>query len=480
MSDIRGGILKALQEERKPSWRPALMGFLVFAAAFLFFHFFLRSFWAEPPGSFVWISLLWSIGIGLGVALYQRPQTRIEVRGFWSPLILGKVLIVGVLSMCLQLVLCPHFAFLSGQLPGLDFFEHVVAFYSRVGGERGCLVLCGISFGIFSAAFALFWVRKSLCFEHLKPIVFASAALLFVTLPVSLWLFENEHHEASPLFWVLGLAIGIFLSALLAYVLANHRRIKTAIPADLADFDLLYRRERSALRDKASAQGTSPFFDKAESHIYSDWLIPCVLQTGWDYGDEYYLAGFPDLSEVLDRSAQEPQLHQDVWKGYRKSGMSSFGRLLHRHLRGKLLIDLGSGRPGVSVAPRLIAEELKAAAYVGVDLALSESFMRKAEFNLWPDAMSFKSFFIRADVGEFVASLRPSAAYAVHIAGMELINPQSADSRLSVQGLMQSLQKALLPGGCLVLGAASHDFKPKEEDFKFIGQDRYHRLFLRR
>lgn len=480
MRDVRASILKAVEEERGSKLRPWIAGLVALVLSLLFLILGVGGFWQDRPDSFLLISILWSLALGAGVFLFFQPQARMEIRGFWSSLVLAKILIVAVLGCSIQLVLCPHFAFLDHQLPGFNFFSHVVEFYSKIAGHTGCLLLCGATFGAITAILGFVWIRRSLSLTHCRPIAWAALCVAVVALPVGFWQFSHSHHVAGSMFWGIGLVGGILLSAVLVFTFSRKEDLSIAVPADLRDFDLLYRTHSSHLESVESPH----FFDQGESHLYSDWLLPSCIQTGWDYGDEYYLAGFPDLSEVLERETSSIRVHFEIWQEYRRNGLTPLGRLLQKHLRGRVFIDLGSGRIEKSVVPRLIAEEFEAAFYLGVDQNLKASEIRRAEFQLDENRTAFRSLFFKDSALSFLKSMKPGIAGVVHIAGFELRNSASADSRLEVLEIMQELHRILSPGSVLLLGAASHDFQPQtgrwKSDFKFIGQNRYYRLFRRR
>ncbi len=480
MSDVRASILRAVEEERSSKLRPGLTGLGALALGLAFLFFVVGRVWQDRPDSFLMVSILWSVAFGAGVFLFFQPQARMEVRGFWSRLVLSKILIVSVLGCSTQLVLCPHFAFLDHQLPGVHFFSYIVEFYTLIAGHTGCLLLCGASFGAITASLGFVWIRRSLSLTHWRAIAWAALCMAVVSLPVGVWQFSQSHHGAGSIFWGIGLVGGILLSAVLVFAFFRKHDVSMAVPGDLRDFNLLYRTHLSHQEGVESPH----FFDQGESHLYSDWLLPSCIQTGWDYGDEYYLAGFPDLSEVLEREASNVRVHADIWQEYRRNGLTPLGRLLRKHLRGRVFIDLGSGRIEKSVVPRLLAEEFEAAFYLGVDQNLKTSEIRRAEFQLDESRTGFRSLFFKDSALSFLKSMKPGIAGVVHIAGFELKNSASADSRLEVLEILQELHRILRPGSVLMLGAASHDFQPQtsrwKNDFKVIGQNRYYRLFRRR
>ncbi len=471
--NVREAIISAVKEEQKPLYPIVLASVLAAILSFAILKFGLGFFWENEPASYGLVSALWALSAGLGAFLLFRPHPRIEVRGFWSMHSFSKTVLITLAVVLLQLVTCPHFAFLSHELPGFSFFSHIINFYMSVGGHAFCLFACGLSFSGIAALVSALWIRRTLDSRTISSWLWAAVIILAIILPVGVLQFQSAsaHHGGSMLYWILGCFAGVLLVVLFFAVL-NSKRIPTAVvPADVQDLEFIYLQSKLG---RATNQ-PSPFFDQGETHLYSDWLMPEVLNTGWDYGDEYYLAGFPDLSELVLRKSDAVQVNQKILEQYQRSGFTKFGALVQKHARDKVFVDLASGRPNASVVPRLVAQVCRSAFYLGVDSALEHSEERKSEFG-----SPFKSFFISADLFDFVSKLKPASNYFVYVAGLELKEPHQVDAKLRCEELQKALTRSLSSGALWLLGAASHDLQPAEKDFKLIAQSRYHRLYRRR
>jgi len=468
MSQIQSTILEALREEKKWYRRRLVISFAAFICAVAVF-FGLAWYWKEAGRSFHVMILFWCSALGAGVFLALKPQPRIELEGYWSSYVLAKLLVVAVLIGFLQLLLCPHFAHLDHDMGGLGFFGAVSDFYVKLGGMKACFFFCGLSFGAIAGLASQWWLRKTSSLTRWRPYLLSSLIVFALLVPINLLQFHSEH-QMLPIYWPFGLFLGVFGGGLLVLLLARRPIRAVGVPSSLEDFQSLYL--TSAV---AGGQRPSIFFEQAETHSYSDWLLPTSFETGWDYGNDFYFAGFPDLSEVLKRDKTSYAWNEDVWKTYRREGMTPLGRKLQEQGRGKLFVDLASGLKNVSCVPRRIAEEIGASFYVGVDQIYSQSELVKEGFR-----QEYSCLYWAGDVFQFVKSMRPSADWVVFLAGLEVKERASGEALLEAQSLMRQLRVAMKKGAVLLLGAASHDFVPPADDFKIIGQDRYHRLYLRR
>jgi hypothetical protein len=472
MSEIKSAILGALREEKKWYRKSFLILLLALSCGAVLF-LGLRWYWQEAHWFLHSVLCLWSLALGAGLYLVLKPQPRVEVEGYWSRYVFAKLLLVVALVGVGQLLLCPHFAQIDDDMGGLEFFKSVTDFYMSLGGMSACFFLCGITFGSIAGVAGQWWLRKSSSVKQWRPYVFSSLIIFILLEPINLLQFNSgshAHQEMSPLYWPLGLLLGVFGGGLLVLLFTHRRPVKVGVPSSLSDFLSFYTKE-----PLVAAKKDSVFFEQAETHCYSDWLLPSIYETGWDYGNDFYFAGFPDISEALKREKGAFTWNESAWKTYRREGLTPLGRKLQDRGRGKIFLDLGSGLKEVSCVPRKVAEEFGAGFYVGIDKIYNESALFKDGTR-----QEFSCFYISADVFEFVERMKASADWVVFLAGLEIKDRKNADALLEAQRLMQLLSKAMKKGALLLLGAASHDFQPASHDFKFIGQDRYHRLYLRR
>lgn len=474
MSSIEKNILKALDEEQQHPKRPwTYLGF-GFVAAFMVLYGIASVLFFEMPPLWPWVFIYWSALFGFGIYKYRQPQVRVEIAGFWTPFAFAKLLLISLLVIVCQLILCPHFSFVETALTNqFTWLRKLSDFYMSLGGVNVCLWLCGLSYGLLAGAGAAAWVWRTLCWRNWKLFFKASGIVLLFVWPLIFWQGGHaEHGDVS--FWLGGTYAGILLGMLLVAGLKRKAQTHASIkrPEDLLELQSQY----LSSRPTSFSENSSPFFDQAQTHTYSDWLLPKCLDTGWTYEDEDYEAGFPNLSEVLVKSAPI-RFHRDIFWEYRARGLLPLGEKLSEVLPGKVMIDLGCGQPNYSPAPRLIAEAFDALFYWGVDQNISKDELRKSEFNLRQD---FYSFFTRAEIFQFLDRLNPSSHYVIFMAGLELKNREGQELERVREQWERVLLKVLLPGSYVLCGAGSRDIAMQSSGFKLIFEDRFHRLYERR
>lgn len=220
---------------------------------------------------------------------------------------------------------------------------------------------------------------------------------------------------------------------------------------------------------------SSPFFNQAETHTFSDWLIPSIYGVGVENLDEYYIGAFPDLSEFWDR--RQRRLHREVFDRIHAGPLQPLGKKLKRIVPGRTWIDLGCGQPEVSFVPRLVAHALKASAYCGVDLEISEA---SELFESFQTSRKMPVQYIQSDVLEYLKSCQPSGPKIFYMAGLELRDPQSESAKTYTMAFMRELVARLSPGDFVLVGAGCPELELQGFDLKKVYGDYYHSLWKRR
>ncbi len=221
----------------------------------------------------------------------------------------------------------------------------------------------------------------------------------------------------------------------------------------------------------------NPLWDRAETHTFSDWLIPYVLHIGVEDLDEFYLGGFPDLSSILERDETSFRLNPLALKEAIRGHITPFGKMLSRKIKNSVFIDLGCGIPEKSVVPRLLAQAFQAKFYVGVDsLHLRSDEIRQHEILALG---GFTSYFLKEDLLKFCSQLEMHLPKVIFLAGIEAKDETSDTSKIYFEKLTRELKRIVEVGDILILGAGSPVLN-MGEDFHEIYSDYYHSVLERK
>jgi hypothetical protein len=217
MSDaLQSAIVKSLEAEKvspyKRMFKVVLTASLVLVVLACLLGFFFQESFSPAWGIaclFSWALLL------IGFYLYFYPQPRIAVRGFWSKWVIAKVLVAMTVISALELIICPHFAFVHMDTPGLGLFEGITSQYMAVGGMAGCMFLCGLTFSGIAALFSFLFISKTLSGSNLKAFLPIAGIALIAQLPIMILQLSEHHLRAYFIFWLIGSAAGILIVAFL-------------------------------------------------------------------------------------------------------------------------------------------------------------------------------------------------------------------------------------------------------------------------
>jgi hypothetical protein len=141
---VRSAILRSLDEEKQGTSRSTVWALVSAALAYLLLGEFLGWMFLEIP-MVEWRILAagWAISFGVAVWFFIRPQPRLQVRGYWTPMVLSSLILMVIAALGVQAVVCPHFLFVETRLSdSLVVFQKIRHFYMQVGGMAGCLFLC--------------------------------------------------------------------------------------------------------------------------------------------------------------------------------------------------------------------------------------------------------------------------------------------------------------------------------------------------
>jgi hypothetical protein len=223
---LQSAIIKSLEEEKKPKARQLtkvlLLGSAVtFILACILFGIYsnhINAVWYIAC-AFGWVLLL------TGFYLYFYPEPKIAVRGLWNKWVIAKVLLAMTVISALELVICPHFAFVHMQVPGLAIFENLTSHYMAVGGMAGCMFLCGLTFSGIAALFSFLFISKTLSGSSLRSFLPVAGIALLAQLPVMILQLAEHHLRPYFIFWLIGSAMAIFMIAYLVRFIFSLRRI---------------------------------------------------------------------------------------------------------------------------------------------------------------------------------------------------------------------------------------------------------------
>jgi len=219
---------------------------------------------------------------------------------------------------------------------------------------------------------------------------------------------------------------------------------------------------------------STPFYDQGSTHVFSDWLATSVLGIGVDDLAEFYVGVLPDLSDLLERETGNIGLQAEFLSRALKK-LQPFGKSLSKAIRGKVFVDLGSGRSELSVMPRLFAQVFGAQKYIGVDICHERDFAFDHEF---PNLGSFRSEFVKSDFVTYLAQLKISEPLMVSLFGIE-VRDEIEESEKIRNDLADRLANILKPNDNLLLGAGTTDLYVSMKAFKKIDSDFYNFLFRR-
>lgn len=218
----------------------------------------------------------------------------------------------------------------------------------------------------------------------------------------------------------------------------------------------------------------TPFYEQAETHFFSDWLLTYLTGVGVEDLTEYYAGVFPDLSELIDREKTPPSVHaQEIHKLVQTSTLP-LAKALRKFVKARIWVDLGCGIPDLSVVPRVVAESCGAKSYIGIDLGLTESFTRRNEFKIQPN---FESTFRPGDLRDFLRTKNLDGPCIYYLAGVELRDGLPPSHLEELSGL---LSDRCSTEDLVLVGAGCPDLEPSSKHFKLIYKDYYHFLFRKR
>ncbi len=222
-----------------------------------------------------------------------------------------------------------------------------------------------------------------------------------------------------------------------------------------------------------SPQVQSLFFDKADTHTLSDWLMAYAWGVGLVDPDEFHLGGLPDLTSVLERSDQriiikEEELH---WFARRPLKM---GRIFRKIFKNRIFIDLGCGKIEKSPVPRILAEFYGSQFYIGVDLIHNREQVLRDEFCIQD---GFRSYFIKSDLSDFISACSFSEPKVFLLSGIEGITPDADEIKAYRKSLVDKLEIQMKKCDYLILGAGTFDLELSKKKFSLIYSDPYHEIF---
>lgn len=220
---------------------------------------------------------------------------------------------------------------------------------------------------------------------------------------------------------------------------------------------------------------SSLFYDQKETHIFSDWLATSAFGMGVEDLNEFYVGVLPDLSDFLIRENDRIELNVDTLNEI-AGRLQPLGEQLKKAVRGRIFVDLGAGKPELSVMPRLIAQIFGASKYIGVDLCYEKNFRLNNEF---PELGKFESEFIRSDLNDFLDSTRFSEPVLVGLFGIE-VRDEIHEAKEIRNQLADRLVRFLKKGDYLLLGAGTTELEVPRSKFKKIISDHYQFLFQRK
>jgi len=223
-------------------------------------------------------------------------------------------------------------------------------------------------------------------------------------------------------------------------------------------------------------QTESLFFDKAQTHTLSDWLIPAVFEREQKTNEEYVL-GLPDLADLIDRDSGSVQVNWPLWRELVSSRLTPIGQRLKSLVQGKDFYDLACGDLALSIAPRLMAQSFGAQSYIGVDLKNVDNRIVQEEF---PALGSFIQRRVRMDALSFLKDQILLSPGCILISGLEAVREEDALTKQYLASLGAEIEHKTQRGDVLILGAGTSEVRFSPRAFRSIYSDHYHEVFERR
>lgn len=183
----------ALREEKEPKWKRFLK--ITIATAIcsgILGAPFLLAFNTQLTISWIVALVFWIVCFLVGFSLYFHPQPRLVVPGYWSPLVLSRLLVVSTMAVLAQILLCPSFVFLKSPLPW-NPLEPVTVWLMQQRGMPACMSFCGFFFAFVSGIAGIGSVYKVVPERILRSVLVLGGVLLVCQIPLIWvqWVSEN-------------------------------------------------------------------------------------------------------------------------------------------------------------------------------------------------------------------------------------------------------------------------------------------------
>jgi len=206
---IKDSIAQALREEKIPKsllliktiGMATVISLILMIPLFLMFRESLRFYWLIS--CFLW----WGFMI-VGFSLYYQPQPRLEVPGYFSPLIFSKILISMTTLSIVQILICPDLAFLSSPI-WWSPFRPLTNWFMAWGGMTMCMFSCGFIFSSTGAIICFSVVRKTIRRGHYTDFLKLSALAFATQLPLFLNQLFEPGLQPFAMFWLVGCLVGV-------------------------------------------------------------------------------------------------------------------------------------------------------------------------------------------------------------------------------------------------------------------------------
>lgn len=223
-------------------------------------------------------------------------------------------------------------------------------------------------------------------------------------------------------------------------------------------------------------QSESLFYDKAQTHTLSDWLIPALFSRDQTTSGEFVI-GLPDLSDLIDRDTGRVQINWPLWRELSSVRLSPMGQRLKASVQGKSFYDLACGDPSLSVVPRLVAQSFGAREYVGVDLKNVDNSIIQEEF---PALGVFPQRRVRMDILSFLRDQILLSPACILLSGFEAVQESDAVTKQYMHELSSEIERKTRRGDILILGAGTSSIDFSSRAFRSIYSDHYHEVFERK
>ncbi len=218
----------------------------------------------------------------------------------------------------------------------------------------------------------------------------------------------------------------------------------------------------------APVLATNPGLLRVETKVPDDY--PMLIRRRSFFGGSHY------FSHELREAVLVPGVGDET--------LTDLGRILKLASTGRNFIDLGCGNPDKAPVPRHIAKLFGCRSYVGVDEENVEdrNFSERLE-----GGRNFQSHFLRTDILDFLSQY-PAFGAVFYLSGLEPINlPTRKDlservskpqiNRDYIAAVLKEILRISRESGLLLLGAVTSAFKPEENDFDLVAQEKNHRLY---